>query len=290
MISMNKYVFIALILTSFMWNSCIKNNPDPAWIEVNEWTLASNPNSQYPTGELTHNFTDAWVYVNDEVVGVFEVPFKIPILKSGLVNIKIYPTIRNNGISATKKIYPFVDVYELNAELIPNEVLTLSPVTKYKEAVKFWLEEFEDAAIKIQDDPVSLANLTKGNDPSILTWGNFYGRVDLNAIDSTWSAYSDNMVLPKGQEVYLEIDYYNTNSFITGLIWISSSSIVNNPHILLNSQEPSQVKWKKVYIDLKELVSNSQGAEYFKQSFETKLNAEMSSSFIVMDNIKVVHF
>jgi hypothetical protein len=289
MISMNRYVFIGF-LASLMLNSCIKNNPDPAWIEVNEWTLASNPNSQYPTGELTHNFTDAWVYVNDEVVGVFEVPFKIPILKSGLVNIKIYPTVRNNGISATKKIYPFVDVYELNAELIPNEVLTLNPVTKYKEAVQFWLEDFEDAAIKIQDDPVSLANITKGNTPSILQWGNFYGRVDLNSLDSTWSAYSDNMVLPKGQEVYLEIDYYNTNSFITGLIWISSSSIVNNPHILLNGQEPTQVKWKKVYIDLKELVSNSQSAEYFKQSFETKLNSEMSNSFIVMDNIKVVHF
>jgi hypothetical protein len=286
---MNRYVFIGF-LASLMLNSCIKNNPDPAWIEVNEWTLASNPNSQYPTGELTHNFTDAWVYVNDEVVGVFEVPFKIPILKSGLVNIKIYPTVRNNGISATKKIYPFVDVYELNAELIPNEVLTLNPVTKYKEAVQFWLEDFEDAAIKIQDDPVSLANITKGNTPSILQWGNFYGRVDLNSLDSTWSAYSDNMVLPKGQEVYLEIDYYNTNSFITGLIWISSSSIVNNPHILLNGQEPTQVKWKKVYIDLKELVSNSQSAEYFKQSFETKLNSEMSNSFIVMDNIKVVHF
>jgi hypothetical protein len=290
MISMIKYVFVAVVLALMLLNSCIKNNPDPAWIEVNEWTLATNPNSQYPTGELTHNFTDAWVYVNDEVVGVFELPFKIPILKSGLVNIKIYPTVRNNGISASKKIYPFVDVYELNAELIQNQVLTINPVTKYKEAVQFWLEEFEDAAIKIQDDPVSLANLSKGNDPSILQWGNFYGRVDLNSLDSTWSAYSDNMVLPKGQEVYLEIDYYNTNSLITGLIWISSSSIINNPHILLNSQDPAQVKWKKMYIDLRELVSNSQGAEYFKQSFETKLNAGMSSSFIVMDNIKVVHF
>jgi hypothetical protein len=286
----NNVFLVAIGVIFLLFNSCVKNNPDPSWIEVNQWTLAANPNSQYPTGELTNNFTDAWVYVNDEVIGVFEVPFKIPILKSGPVNIKIYPAIRNNGISATKKIYPFVDVFELNTELIPNQVLTLNPVTKYKDAVQFWLEEFEDAAMKIQDDPVSLANITKGNDPNILQWGNFYGRVDLNYIDSTWSAYTDNMVLPKGKEVYMEIDYYNTNSFITGLIWISSTSIINNPHILLNGQDPSLVKWKKVYIDLKELVSNSQGAEYFKQSFETILSSDLTSSFIVIDNIKVVHF
>ena len=40
--------------------------------------------------------------------GIFEVPFKIPILKSGSVSIKVYPVVKNNGISATKKIYPFL--------------------------------------------------------------------------------------------------------------------------------------------------------------------------------------
>ena len=275
----------------FVLSSCVKNNPDPAWLEVSQWTLETNPNSQYPTGELTHNFTDAWVFINGKVIGVFEVPFKIPVLMSGNVNIKIYPTVRNNGISATKNIYPFVEVYEINADLVANQTLTLNPTTRYFDAAQFWVEDFEDAAIKIENDPNSLSSLVAGNDPAILQWGNFYGQVNLNSIDSTWIGYTaGEMYLPTFADVYLEIDYYNTNAVTTGLLAISSSSIKNNDNIQLNAQDPSTVKWKKMYIYLKELVSASTTAEYFKQSFKAGLDSGDSDGLIIMDNIKVVYF
>ena len=286
---MRYLLFCAISL--FILSSCVKNNPLPAWLEVNQWTLETNPNSQYPTGELTHNFTDAWVFINGKVIGVFEVPFKIPVLMSGNVNIKIYPTVRNNGISATKKIFPFVEVYEINADLVANQTLTLNPTTRYFDAAQFWVEDFEDAAIKIENDPNSLSSLIAGNDPVILKWGNFYGQVNLNAIDSTWVGYTaGEMYLPTFADVYLEIDYYNTNSVTTGLLAISSSSIKNNDNIQLNSQDPAEVKWKKIYIDLKELVSSSSSAAYFKQSFKAGLDSGDSDGLIILDNIKVVYF
>jgi hypothetical protein len=283
-------LFAGLIL---IFSSCVKNNPAPSWLQVNEWTLMANPELSGVEGELTHNFTDAWVYVNDELMGVFEVPFKIPVLKSGNCNIKVYPTIRNNGISATKKIYPFVDFYEINADLVQNEILTINPVTKYKAGLDFWIEDFEDPAIKFETDPVSLANMVAASDPAILNWGNFYGRVDLNPIDSTWYAYTDdnsNFYWPRGQELYLEVDYYNTNSIITGVIGISPSEVKNNVNIQMNGQDPGSVKWKKIYIDLKEIVSNSSSAEYFKLSMQAGLDAGDADGFIILDNIKVVHF
>jgi hypothetical protein len=281
---------IVLFGLSLLFAGCIKNNPEPSWLEVNEWVLEANADSQYPVGELTHNFSDAWVYVNDEIVGVFEVPFKIPILKEGTVNIKIYPTVRKNGIAASKKIYPFVEFYEIDAALIPNQTLTLNPTTRYKSFTQFWIEDFEDAAIKIENDPISSTNLIKGNNPNILQWGNFYGEIQLNEIDSLWVGYSESMVLPKGEEVYLELDYYNTNNLITGVLGISSTEIKNNRHIRVNDQDPSEVKWKKMYIELGEIISNSPNAEYFKQSFEAFLDEGKTSSFFIFDNIKVVHF
>jgi hypothetical protein len=289
---MKTHLFIFLSALPFLGLvSCIKNNPDPAWLEVGEWTLEQNANSQYPTGELTHNFTDAWVYVNDEIVGVFEVPFKIPLLYSGAANIKIFPAIRNNGISATKKMYQFVDVFEVNVDLKKNETISLNPVTRYKSSVRFWLEEFELAAVKIKNDPVAAAELVKGNDPSILKWGNYYGLVNLSKVDSTWIGYTEaQMQLPRGQEVYLELDYYNTNSLTTGVIGISASEIKPNPNITLNKQPASTVKWKKVYIDLRDIVSNSPNAEYFEQSFEAFIEANLQQSFIIFDNVKVVYF
>lgn len=283
------YFTILLLLFAF---ACGKNNPDPAWLEVNQWTLQQNSNSQTPVGELTHNFTDAWVFVDGQVLGVFEVPFKIPVLKSGNCVIRLYPTVRNNGISATKKIYPFVSYFEVKANLEQNKTLTLSPVTKYTDNIKFWIEDFEDAtSLKLENDPNSKTNITSGSDPSILKWGNYYGQVNLTQSDSTWVAYTTGeMYLPKNSEVYLELDYYNTNKLETGLLAISSSAVKNNPNILLNQQTNSAVKWKKIYIDLRELVSNSISAAYFKQSFKALIDDGDTTGTIVLDNIKVVHF
>ena len=289
--------FFLFMIVGLMLNSCIKNNPDPSWIEITPWTLVANSNSQYPTGELTHSFTDAWVYVNDELIGVFQVSdtLKIPVLKSGAVNIKIYPAIRNNGVSATKKIYPFVERYEINTTLVQNQTLQINPVTRYSSMVRFAIEDFEDPAIKIVNDLNSATQMAQGNDPAILQWGNFYGYVNLNETDTTWIAYTNfesvnEANLPRGKEVYLEIDYYNTNNVVTGLLWISPSSIKNNTNYQLNDQDPSKVKWKKIYIDLKELISNSPTGTYFEQSFQAMLDDGDTEGLIVIDNIKVVHF
>jgi hypothetical protein len=282
---------LGIVSTVLLLTGCVKNNPDPAWLEVTEWTLLENQDLINIEGELSHNFSDAWVYVNDQIIGVFEVPFKIPILKSGTSNIKLYPTIRVNGIAATKKIYPFVDKYEINAELIQNKTLTINPVTKYNSYSKFWIEDFEDAAIKINTDPTSADTMIVGTDPLIMKW-NRYGITTLDAVDTNWVAYTtQELALPKGQEVFMEIDYYNTNAVVTGVIALSSSAAPkNNENIQLNKQAPSSVKWKKMYIDLKEIVSNSSGANSFLMSFQAKLDEGDSDGFIVLDNIKVVHF
>ena len=294
-----KIYFLFLLLAVFgLFNSCVKNNPDPSWIEVNEWTLEANVNAEYAPGELTHNITEAWVYIDDEIIGVFEVPFKIPVLKSGAAIVKIFPAIKNNGISNTKKIYPFMEEYQLAVDLIPNQTVTINPVTRYNKLTQFTIEDFEDPAIKISNDPNSSVEITTANDPLVLKDfnGNFYGQVVLdNIADTMWVAYTDfNSIgqagLPRGAEVYLEIDFYNTNAATTGLLAISPTSIKPNQHIQLNSQNPSTVKWKKIYIDLREIISNSDPAAYFEQTFQALIDADDASGFIYLDNIKVVHF
>jgi hypothetical protein len=280
-----------LLFVGLLASSCIKNNPDPAWLEVTKWSLVANPNSENQTGELTHNFSEAWVYIDDKIVGVFEVPFKIPILQSGNVNIKIYPAIKNNGIAATKKIYPFVEVFEVNANLVQNQTLTLNPITRYVSVTKFWIEDFEDPAVKIITDPNSQTALSQGSDPLILEYGNNYGEVNLNLTDSTWVAFTEQLpYIQIGKEVYLEIDYYNTNALITGLIAISPSSVINNQNVQLNPQYPASVKWKKIYIDLKEVVSNSSAQSDFRISFQALIDSGDNEGKIVLDNIKVVSF
>lgn len=283
--------FAVLILTG-----CVKNNPDPAWLEVNAWTLEQNSSLAGDEGVLEHNFTDAWVYVDDKLVGVFEVPFKIPILESGTnKKITLYPTIKNNGISSTKKIYPFVEPMVVYGDLVQNQTLTINPTTKYYSQSKFFIWDFEDTSTGIDATPSSTTSISFSNDPTILTSnnGSYFGRVNLTDTDDFWQAvttqsFSD--IPQEGAEVYMEVSYHNTVSIITGVLALESSNVVSNPNVQLNDQDAAEVEWKKIYIDLKTIISGSVNANAFQFSFEGMLPDSLSTGQINLDNIKLVHF
>jgi hypothetical protein len=288
-----KYISI-LFFGALLLSSCVRNNPKPVWLSLDKWVLEANPTQVDDAGQLTQNLSDVWVYVDNKIIGVFELPCKIPVLVSGNVKIQLYPAVRNNGIAATKKIYPFVEPIELQMDLAEGETYTIPMKTRYYNNVKFWIEDFESPSqVQLETDPTSTATLTLNDDPAIaLNSGNSYGWVHFTSSDSLWLAYTtENQVLPQsGAEVYLEIDYRNSNSLLTGVLGISSNDIKQNPNILLNAQDASSNVWKKIYIDLKEIVSNSSSAEYFKQYFRAVIEDGSSQSDIYIDNIKVVHF
>lgn len=286
---------ISVFFLVFILSSCVKNNPLPVWLDIDGWSLQANPALNTDEGELSHNLTDAWVYVNDKLIGVFELPCKIPVLVSGSLNVTLYPTIRNNGISATKKIYPFCDEYKLTTSKEAGETIKISPITQYKSDVNFyWKEEFENVGFSIDTDQgVSNAEISRSTDQSIVKYGTGCGYIHLNSTsDSLWQGYTNSqLVLPKsGAEVYLEVDYYTTNSIVTGVLAINSSSTTDNVNIQINGSTDSEVKWKKIYIDLKEIVSASTTAEYFEIYFRTLIDTGDVSGDIYIDNIKVIFF
>ncbi len=285
-----RYLYI-FVLLSFGLSSCVKNNPAPIWLDISKWTLNSNPNSSVNPGQLTQNFTDVWVYIDGNIIGVFELPCKIPILVSGSCKVVLYPAIRNNGISATKKIYPFVEPFQNTMDLVPGETYAINPTTRYFSETKFWVEDFENSTIKITPDPISNATLNVENNSAIGPWG-YYGHIALTSSDSLWVGLStDVMYLPKsGAEVYLEVNYKNTNSILTGILsYPNGGSASDNPNISMNAQGSEPV-WKKIYIDLKDIVSNTPTSIYYKPYFRALLDSGLSSGDVYIDNIKVVHF
>lgn len=289
---MIKSLLYSLCFSILCLTACIKNNPDPSWIYIDKWTLQANTNLGGNEGELTHNFTNAWVYINDVCLGVFELPVKIPVLKSGNVNFKIYPAVIVNGISATKKIYPFCQVYSMDGTLTQNQVTVINPVTQYVTITNFIKEDFEGTNVSFENDPnTSSASFLLDNFQVQPFNGNYYARVQLNAMDSMWVAYTTfNSYIPKGKEVFLEMDYYTTVPILTGLISISPSGIIRSPNIQVNKQDTSQVKWKKIYIELKELIGASATGSYFDHSFEAFFDENQTNAQILIDNLKIVYF
>lgn len=285
-----KYLYF-FVLLSFGLSSCVKNNPLPVWLEINNWTLNSNPDSNTSPGELTHNFSDVWVYIDGKVIGVFEVPCKVPVLVSGSCKVTLYPAFKNNGLASTKKIYPFTEPYEVAMDFAEGETYTFNPTTRYYSNTEFWIEDFEGSTVKlVKDASVSTAELTVENNSSIGPWGN-YGHVSLNSTESLWVGVTDPLYLPKsGAEVYLEFNYKNTNSILTGMIEMQSGGSQVDHAGFTASPQTSDVKWKKIYIDLKDVVSNTPSGVSYKQYLKMLLDEGLSSSEVYIDNIKVIHF
>jgi hypothetical protein len=285
--------FILLFCSALLFSACVKNNEKPVWISIDHWVLDPSDNPVDDMGQLTQNFSEVWIYVDNKIIGVFELPCKVPVLVSGNKKLQLYPAIRNNGIAATKKVYPFCKPVETTMEFVPGQTYTFTPHTKYYDNVRCWKEDFSTNSFEVAtDENYSTAAIQLGNDPDIaLSPGNQYAQILLTTSDSLWIGYTTGELdLPGGQEVYLEIDYRNTNSMLTGVLGISSSEIKQNPYILLNGQSADAVVWKKMYIDLKEIVSYSTTADYFEIYIRALIDSGHTEGEIYIDNIKVVHF
>lgn len=286
-ISSMKVVYAFLV--GLCLTSCTKNPDNPSWLKIEPWTLNDNPDAV--EGELTHKFSDAWVYVDNELMGVFELPVKLPILKKGNLRIKVFPTIQNNGISATKKIYPFVDFYETQGDFSPSDTVVVLPSTQYINDLTYWIEDFEDASIKIQEEDESLAAIVRANDQEHLKYGQYFGKVSLNTTDTSWIAVTtDQFFPPKTSEVYLEVDYKSTNSVVTGVLELSSQGNTNHVNIQINPQAEETAEWRKIYIDLRDIIRNTPNAEAYKLTFLAYKDADKGSSELILDNLKFIYY
>ncbi|MEY3586503.1 MAG: hypothetical protein RLZZ243_1567 [Bacteroidota bacterium] len=283
-------VLLYLVLVGLL-SACIKNNPNPSWIKVNPFVLVANPSLSGSEGQLSQDIRDVWLYIDDQMIGCFQTPFKIPILKDGNVNIKIYPAVRNNGIASDKKIYPFMNVYEINSKLVKDQTLTVNPVTNYVDNLNFWIEDFEDASIKIQDDPnTSMASLFVSSDNLTPFNGFNYGKVVLTETDSVWVANTtEQLSIPKNKPCFIEVDYFNTNTFVQGFLALSLNGNFYQDNAGFNEQTFNAVKWKKMYIELTELIGNSINGSNFVQTFKANLDSLQTETFICIDNIKIVY-
>lgn len=293
MITLVKYfmrnIFLLTVFSIYLFLSgCIKNNPDPSWIEINEFTLESNPQLTGSEGNLSsHGLSNAWVYVNEELIGVFELPCKVPVLIKGQANVRLYPAILKNGSSATKHIYPFTDSYETTVELIQNGTVTVNPVTRYKTGTTFWVEDFEGSSVKLADGTGTQTSMLPELDE-----GNNVGRVLLNSSAPFWSAYTkkseddEGFSFPIGSEIYVEFECKNTSLIETQFIYGKSDGSVKEQ--LQVGVPPSGDRWKKLYVELTEVVRGS-GGFIFWFGFSSKLTEGNSEDLVLIDNIKIIY-
>jgi hypothetical protein len=293
-----KQIYILLIFTySLFFYSCELINPDediPVFFEVNSVSKISRGIEE---GSASHNITDVWVYVNDEFLGVYEIPARFPVLKKGKANIQFFAGIKNSGLASARFSYPFYTSYKVPESTVLQEGNTYSfkPEFYYNTSTVFkWRENFEDINISIVQTPSSKASIKRiVNTPEVLE-GNGSALIELNETENFFNGItSQEFKLPKsGASVYLEMDYYTTAELEVGVTSVmvdqarfSDLVLTINP----TKKADGTYRWNKIYIDLTGIISGNIDAVGYYLTFSSRLSSGTSAK-ILLDNIKLVHF
>ncbi|HEY0262319.1 MAG TPA: hypothetical protein VGB95_04790, partial [Chitinophagales bacterium] len=104
LLSKSKYAVFLPFFAVLLDGCSMPNNGIPVYIQIDSMSVQTNQSTQ---GSASSKITDAWLYVNGEQIGVFELPAKIPVLKSGDLRVSISAGIKDNGIANTRAAYPF---------------------------------------------------------------------------------------------------------------------------------------------------------------------------------------
>jgi hypothetical protein len=285
------YIILAL---SLILLSCDKGSEEdiPSYISLNSIWL--NPEG---VGTSSQKITDAWIYVDDEFIGAFELPFvKVPVLKAGKHHLKIYPGIKMNGIASTRVPYAFYSSVEKEINLVRDSIVNLGSLpVKYSPGIIFaWQEDFEQSTISLDTTKRSIYKLERTFDTAFIfkpptgEYNSSSGRAIINSDSGIFECAShDAFVLPvNGRDVFLELNYKTNNSVTVGIFVNTASQTIQEPLLVLNRN----TTWNKIYINLTAAVVQHQNAIDFKIFFGIIKDSDVAEAQFLVDNIKLVHF
>ncbi len=284
---MKKYHILPLfiLVLAGCFASCDIINPEeeiPAYIAIDTFMLSTNTSTEGPNN---HNITDAWISVNGDFVGVFELPCKIPVLNKGMVDLFVKPGIKNNGIASSRLSYPFYSNYSTEVELTELEVQQISPtVDYYQETIFDWFENFSEQGNSLD----TIAGSTV--DFKYTTYnGSKAGLIELVDEDDFFRAQSiDSYQFPNINTpvLYFEMDYITNNPFTVGIYMIIDGQINVQPLIFINPID----HWNKIYIDLSYYSQTTYYADEYRVYIEAAKSDTIERAEIILDNLKLLHF
>jgi hypothetical protein len=288
------FIFLVFICC---FQSCDIINPEeeiPSYIYID--TIRLVPNGTGNEGTLSHQFTDAWVYINDNMIGVFELPARIPILDAGTKNLKVAAGIKVDGLTSNRTDYKFVDFYTKDPfQLFRDSIINVYPVVSYYNDLNYsFKENFETLPLSIDSNFLSYSSIQLTSVPEEVFEGSYAGKISLTPTKPFFKGVTtDKLYLPKtAQPVFLEIDYKSSEDLLISVIayingYPNETAIVG---ITPKYNKNGIPIWNKIYVELTYELSAAYNinAEYFKIGFQSTLADEKSAATILLDNMKII--
>lgn len=281
--------YYSLLLSILVLASCSltdSDQPIPSYLVVNEVDVATSINQ----GEPTHNIKDIWVFADNELIGVFPLPAKVPLIVDGeTTDFTVYPGIRNNGETARSFIYQLMEKHDFTLALAPGEEVERSFTFRYSDNVIFdFVEGFESPGhiftLDLDENPAT--NIQVTDEDAIA--GAKSGKITLDAnnqLIQVATIFNYDGEDNAGSDSYLEMDYKCDIPFFIGVIYVENGQEVTQPLLVVNAKE----EWNKIYVDFTQALTSPQ-IETYRIYFTTDLDPlNETSGEIFLDNLKFIH-
>jgi len=281
----NQYLLIVGITIISLF-SCEKQKAIvPGFLKIDDVVLQSSASQ----GSSSDNITDINVFINDQSIGIFELPALIPIQQTGNVNLKIRSVIYKNGQSNEKVDYPFYTTFNLDTTFIPEAQMELTPVVNYQTTAIFdnpWSGEDFETGVNFNYSPQTdtvFQRVTGVNDVFEGASGLAYLTSEMDFFEA-WSPTFSN--IPRnGVAVWLEMDYKSTHRFAIS-VFTNGTSVSNQNSIVFFNPRTT---YGKVYIELASVFSSLSGARNYTLAFGFPKQVGEVAQFH-LDNVKLVRF
>lgn len=289
------HFFIAIVFLGLAATACRDDHKGiPAQISIDSVSL-NIPSLQ---GNNIHQVKGVQVFANDELLGNFEFPCKIPITKLGNIKIQIFPLVYINGSKNNLGIYtplaPFLDTFPLQA----GKTTAVNPIFTFRSnAFVRWNEDFEDNSstlVPIAPSPYPGDSVSIVSTPFDLN-GKFAGktkayRILFENIDSSKyidiGSFEEFKDLPlDGSSVFLEFDV--KSDLPIQLALRRQNSTVNEllPYLLINK---TGGQWKRFYVNLVFELANQPAGTSIRIFFDiNKPEVCTVSREIFIDNLRL---
>lgn len=289
-------IFIATLII-LLASSCDSNNPEgiPSYIQVDTAYFNANfPNIQ---GSSSSKIVDVWVYIDNQIQGIYEMPAIFPVLKSGETDIYFRAGILMDGMLDSRIYYPFYERYTPErVKLTRGEITKIEPTFTYisPELMTFaWIEDFENfsSSLKATNNSTTNISIAAGSDAYE---GNFSGKIVLENTNTYFEIKSSDKFynIPYDDSpVYIEFDYKVDTIMTIGIEAIYESSTSQSARIVsVNAKD----KWTKIYVNIKTEIQDFYDADYYNIFFiggfiSSDSTATIDRKEFLIDNIKLVY-
>jgi hypothetical protein len=289
---------INFLLVILLLSSCNIINPDeqePTYVSIDKINLSAG-NAQ---GGNTEKITDAWVYVNSQLIGAFQMPTTFPVLGEGEVVVEVFPGIKVNGIAEVPDIYPFYERDSITVDLQGGTELVLTPGVQYISTADFVLiEQFNEVDQQLNFDadnnPATKIEIVTGE--SSLDGSSGHIHLDTATVDFfDIGSVRLESVPTASRTFYLEMDYKTDIPMFIGLVAYDIFNVVIGSNF--NQGVLAKSSWNKIYLDLSEAISDAKNLPtfsyyllHFTAAIVTPNEENITEADIYWDNVKLIKF